>query len=167
MKKFLKFLLVFVITALLGTLSHFVYDWTNQCIYIAFLFPVNESLFEHLKMFFFPVMIVSLIQSFKVRKKGIFLASRVYGVIFSMIGCIAFYYIYNSISDNPNDLIYIISYYVLLFLGLFISYNIYLYMQTLPEYLKWIAYGLALYCVLIFIFFTYQPMNNQLFIEPK
>lgn len=166
MKRIIKFILIFVIIATVGTLSHFIYDWSGENIYLAFLWPTNESIFEHLKMFFFPIMLVSLFEvAFIKENKGLFLTSRLYGSLFSIIGCIAFYYTYKTIAPEVVDFVYIASYYVLLFLGLFISYNIYRYMKTMPEYLMWLAFSLGVIITIVFICYTYKPLDNEFFME--
>ena len=43
-----------IFVTVLGTLGHFFYKWSNYNPYIGLLFPVNESPWEHLKLFFFP-----------------------------------------------------------------------------------------------------------------
>lgn len=48
-----------------GTVSHFVYDWSGQNMFIGFFFPVNESTWEHMKLVFFPM----LLYSFYLNKK--------------------------------------------------------------------------------------------------
>lgn len=55
--------IIFVLIA--GTISHFVYDWSGQNVFIGFFFPVNESIWEHMKLVFFPM----LLYSFYVNKK--------------------------------------------------------------------------------------------------
>lgn len=49
---------IFVLIA--GTVSHFVYEWTNQNMLVGFFFPVNESTWEHMKLVFFPMLLFSL-----------------------------------------------------------------------------------------------------------
>ena len=46
-------------TAILGTLSHFFYDWTGQGALIGLISPVNESTWEHMKLVFFPLLLSS------------------------------------------------------------------------------------------------------------
>ena len=47
---------------ILGVIFHFVYHWSNRLFVIGLFFPINESIWEHLKLIFFPIMIVSLIE---------------------------------------------------------------------------------------------------------
>ena len=50
-------------TAILGTLSHFFYDWTGRGALIGLVCPVNESTWEHMKLVFFPMLLWTLLAS--------------------------------------------------------------------------------------------------------
>lgn len=52
----------YVFACLLGVISHFVYQWSNNHFLIGLFFPINESTWEHLKLVFFPILIVSFIE---------------------------------------------------------------------------------------------------------
>lgn len=58
----------FGFTAGAGTLLHFLYDWTGQSIWAAPFSAVNESVWEHMKLLFFPMLIFALVESRFVRK---------------------------------------------------------------------------------------------------
>jgi hypothetical protein len=45
---------VFVLTV--GTLAHFVYEWSGENYIVGLFVPVNESTWEHMKLVFFPMM---------------------------------------------------------------------------------------------------------------
>jgi hypothetical protein len=40
----------FVFTGVAGTLLHFLFDWTDRNVATALFSPVNESIWEHLKL---------------------------------------------------------------------------------------------------------------------
>lgn len=40
----------FIFTAILGTLLHFLFDWTNGSVIAALFSAVNESIWEHMKL---------------------------------------------------------------------------------------------------------------------
>ena len=42
----------------LGCLNHFIYEWTGESPISALFCPVNESVWEHLKLLFFPYLFV-------------------------------------------------------------------------------------------------------------
>lgn len=50
----------FVFVSILGTLSHFFYEWSGGNPIIALFSPVNESTWEHMKLLFFPMLIWAL-----------------------------------------------------------------------------------------------------------
>ncbi len=49
-------------TLVLGTLSHFFYQWSHENMLIGLFSPVNESVWEHLKLLFFPALTYMLIE---------------------------------------------------------------------------------------------------------
>lgn len=51
----------FLFTSVLGTLAHFIYDWSGQNPLAAMFFPVNESTWEHMKLLFFPMLLFTLL----------------------------------------------------------------------------------------------------------
>lgn len=53
----LYLILGFLFTAVLGTIWHFLYDWTGRGAIAALFFPVNESTWEHMKLIFFPMLL--------------------------------------------------------------------------------------------------------------
>lgn len=50
--------IVFVLIA--GTVSHFVYEWSGNQPAVGLFFPVNESVWEHMKLLFFPMLFYTL-----------------------------------------------------------------------------------------------------------
>jgi hypothetical protein len=52
----------FLFTAVAGTMLHFVYAWSGYCSLAAAFAPVNESVWEHMKLLFIPVFVFSMIQ---------------------------------------------------------------------------------------------------------
>ena len=54
----------FILTAALGTACHFAFDFFGQSRLIAPFVPVNESTWEHLKLLFFPFLLLLVIGCF-------------------------------------------------------------------------------------------------------
>lgn len=52
----------FVFTCVAGTLLHFLYDWSNHSIVITLFSAVNESIWEHMKLLFFPMLVFAFIE---------------------------------------------------------------------------------------------------------
>ncbi len=71
MKKSLKLWQIggFVFTGTAGVLLHFLYDWSGQSIIVAPFSAVNESIWEHMKLLFFPMFVFALIEYKLIGKK--------------------------------------------------------------------------------------------------
>lgn len=52
----------FLFTGAVGTLLHFVYEWSGGSVLTAAFSAVNESTWEHMKLLFFPMFLVSVVQ---------------------------------------------------------------------------------------------------------
>ncbi len=50
----------FIFTAILGTLLHFLFDWTGGSVIAALFSAVNESIWEHMKLLFYPVFLFAM-----------------------------------------------------------------------------------------------------------
>lgn len=55
--------LSFIATSVMGFLFHFAYDFFHQNAVAALFFPTNESVWEHLKLLFFPMLLCVIISS--------------------------------------------------------------------------------------------------------
>ena len=63
-------LLGFAVTALGGTLLHFLYEWLGDAVWIAPLSGVNESTWEHMKLLFWPMLLFAAVQYFLFRDRA-------------------------------------------------------------------------------------------------
>ncbi len=50
-------------TSILGTLSHFLYGWSGSRVLVGLFAPVNESVWEHMKLLFFPMLLYFVFES--------------------------------------------------------------------------------------------------------
>lgn len=53
----------FAFTAFIGMLLHMLFTWTRQSILVAPFCAVNESIWEHMKLLFFPMFVFALLES--------------------------------------------------------------------------------------------------------
>lgn len=165
MKK-VKIIGVFIIMAL-SVLCHFLYDWNNNFIF-SVLFPVNESIFEHMKLMATPVFLYGIFEYFYYKKKNIIFSNLLLSLCISIIlGIIAYLIpyliIYKFIGHN---MIVSIS---LLFLDYcfieYLSYKIINYREI--KYSNYIGITLLFLIYFIFYYFTYYPPLNYLFYDYK
>jgi len=93
-----------IITFLLCFLSHFMYKWFPNPI-VSILFPVNESIWEHMKMLYTTLLIYGIIEYFILKKFDIdnhnfFLTTLIKSVIIIPIYLIIFLPLYNLLGEN-------------------------------------------------------------------
>ena len=50
-----------IFTIIVGTLLHFVYEWSNNNIVAGIFGAINESTWEHLKILFIPMLITTIV----------------------------------------------------------------------------------------------------------
>lgn len=85
-------------TSVLGTLAHFVYGWSGGSQLAGAFCPVNESVWEHMKMLFFPVLLFTLVQLPAARdQNGTLPAARAAGVTAGLGLIPVLYYTYTGI----------------------------------------------------------------------
>lgn len=83
----------FLFTAVAGTALHFLYDLSGQNIAAALISPVNESIWEHLKLGYFPMLLFALAEYRRIGG-GVpgFWCAKVAGIAFGLILIPVLYY---------------------------------------------------------------------------
>lgn len=115
MNKIKKFEIAsFFFSSIVGTLMHFVFEWTNESTVVALIAPVNESVFEHLKLTFFPLAVFAIFEYFYIGKihNGFFFI-KAKSILLGILSVIVLYYTYTGIIGKnymiPDVLIFYIS----------------------------------------------------------
>ena len=167
-KKIIRFQIFSVIfTWILGTILHFLYEWSGDNKIIASFSAVNESTWEHLKLVFFPMLITTIVGFLVIGKDNKkFWCAKTIGIILAMSFIIVFFYTYTGIIGTNFAILDIGSFFVAVILGEYVAYKI----MTNDEYKlkcnKRIAV-IGLICILLcFIIFTYLPLHIGLFKDP-
>ena len=84
----------FLFVSIIGTLLHFTYDLSAQNFAVALFSAVNESVWEHMKLFFFPVVFFALIEYFFWGKQNKhFWSIKLRGVVLGIVLNIVLYYL--------------------------------------------------------------------------
>ena len=164
-KKILKFeIFSIVFVSVLGVILHFAFEWSNQNPLVGIFSAVNESTWEHLKLLFFPMLLTTILGYFYLRKSAPgFLCARILGIIISMLFTIILFYTYSGILGTNISFINIGIFFLSVFVGEYISYRILISTSSCEVSKTLIAFGLLLFC---FILFTYFPPQIGLFKDP-
>lgn len=112
----------FFFISIIGTLSHFVYEWSGYNKIIGAFFPVNESVWEHMKMAVIPSFLWLVIE-YSITKK-FFPKAKLVSLLTTMITIPLLYYIYMLFLNKENVIIDIIIFYLAIGFGQYVFYRI-------------------------------------------
>ena len=159
----------FTFTVVLGTLLHFLYDWTGS-IGLAPFSAVNESTWEHMKILFFPMLIFAWIQ-FRFFKEEYpnFWCVKLAGIALGVLLVPALFYTYNGAFGKSPDWLNVLFFF--LSAGGGYLFEIYLFKRLFKRNnapCKWSVFALVLLYVLAlaFVLFTFIPPRVPLFLDP-
>jgi len=155
--------IIFVIIA--GTLAHFLYDWSKDNYIVGLFTPINESIWEHMKLLFFPMLIYSFFIIFKFRKNYSCIASSLcLGILIGTLLIPILFYAYTFILGKDNFVLDIGIFILSIIISFWFSYK-----HTLSCKLETYAvllYSLVFILFICFMIFTYNPPETQIFEEP-
>lgn len=157
----------FVFTSVVGTLLHFAYEWSGESVFLAPFSAVNESIWEHMKLLFFPLVIFALWQGhFFEKEYPSYWCVKLFGTLLG-IGLIpVLYYTYTGIFGVSVDSVNITIFFV-------VAAIVYLLETrwlrdrktgTLSKRFVWLIF-LAL--TILFAVFTFYPPSIPLFVDPQ
>lgn len=94
----------FLFTAVVGTLLHFLFDWTDGSVVAALFSAVNESIWEHLKLLFYPMLIFAVVEFFFWGKElDSFWCIKLIGILVGLVLIPVLYYTYTGILGINAD----------------------------------------------------------------
>ena len=149
---------------LLSFLWHFVYDWFPNNIFALF-FPVNESIWEHMKIIYFCLFMGSILEFVLCKKNNIkinnfyieAMVKSILGVIFYLIIFVPFY-LWLGESMLISISLMLITYIFMEYIGYKILTGEEMNINILPVII------IALGCIM-FVILTFYPLHNFLFFD--
>lgn len=160
-------IIAFIFISGLGTVGHFLYEWTDKNMIIGYFFPVNESTWEHLKLLFFPTAIFSVIEYAFVKNeiKNYAVAVTVSKII-GMLFIVTAFYTYSGVLGFNVDFLNIAIYYLSVIVSLIVKNKIISKEKFYGTNCALISLIICFVISLLFILFTYSPPKIGLFAEP-
>lgn len=166
MKKYLFFwqFAGFTVTLALGTVLHFLFDWTGA-VSLAPISAVNESTWEHMKILFFPMLFFACVQYwfFRAEFTG-FWWIKLIGIAVGVLSIPILFYTYNGAFGKTPDWLNITFFFLSAGIGFFVEYLLFRKDFALP--FSWIAFACLLTFSALFVFFTFRPPFLPLFQDP-
>ena len=153
-----------VLAFVLGTLLHFTYKLSGENKIVAIFSSINESVWEHLKLLYFPMLLSTIIGLFYFGKNiPNFLCSKAIGIIVSLVFTVVFFFTYTGILGRHIAAIDIASFFVAVVLGEFVSYLLIINKFRCNNIVAVIVL-IALF--IAFITFTFFTPNIGIFKDP-
>lgn len=160
-------IIAFVVIGVLGTISHFIYEWSDFNRVIGYFFAINESTWEHLKLLFFPTLLFSFIEYLFVKNEiENYIPSVVISVIVGTISIITLFYTYKGFLGYSIDAINIAIFYISLIIMLIVKNKIIDSERFSSGNANLLFLAVGGLIALLFVFFTYSPPTLGVFMPP-
>ena len=145
---------------------HYIYE-ILPCSFTSIFFPVNESIWEHMKLLFTAITIYSLFEYILIKNFKILYHNFIFMMIFSSIIIIPIFLtiflpVYNLIGENLIITIFIMLFSIIV--TEFLSY--FIIKMNLNWFMNYFSILLYIICYIIFGYLTYNPILNDLFKDP-
>ena len=153
-------------SAVLGTIFHFLLEWTGLKI-LAPICTINESTWEHLKLIFFPTLIFSILEyNFIKREIKNYAPTITISVIAGMLSIIVLFYTYKGVLGYNVDYLNIAIYYIALIVSLIVKNKLIISEKLKSQGATTISLMVLFVIALLFIIFTYNPPAIAIFKKP-
>ena len=142
-----------VFISVLGIVLHFTYDWFGNNPVVGAFSAVNESTWEHLKLLFFPTLVITVAGAiyYKGRIPN-YVCARLKGVLTAMLFIVTFYYTSMGVIGKNYAILNILTFYVAVIIGEYVVNKQVESSKPCDTWKTWIIWGILLVC---FIEFTY------------
>lgn len=156
----------FIFTAVIGSMLHFTYKWSGHNSLVGLFSPVNESVWEHLKLGFFSILFFSIIQNYSIEEaaRNFFIGKLTAAVVMNIIIVVVFY-AYTYFAKHSILAVYIPLYFVAALIGHILCYTILKCNKDL-KILNLICFIAMFALALLFMCFTYYPPDFKIFQDP-
>ena len=153
-----------IFVMILGTLLHFTFEWSNNNVFVGIFSPINESIWEHLKLIFFPMVIATIIvYLYEGKKVSNYLCAKTLGILNAIFFTIIFFYTYTGIIGTNFAFVDISIFFIAIMLGQYTSYK---KMESKSYCNNSKAIIIFLLLFLCFLIFTFFPPHIGLFRDP-
>lgn len=167
-KKLFKYEIIgFVFTGIVGSVAHFLYELSGYNTVVGLFCSVNESVWEHLKLLFFPYILYAAIEYFLLKKPKGFFRAKLIGIISGMLATVAIYYIYNGAVGKSPDLLNILSFFLGVGVAYLVSYTVIKNEKEASAAGDIISILLIIAIGASFALFTFYPPFIPLFEDPR
>lgn len=154
-----------IIIGVVGTLLHFLYEWSHHNKLVAIFAAVNESTWEHIKICLTPTILWSLYDGYQYGLNGNYLIGKSLCLLIIILLIPALFYFYTTFTKKAILWVDCICFYLTIICSQYVFYY-YLNCNELPFNYTYASVILLFIEIGMYFFFTYQPIKNFLFEDP-
>ncbi|MBQ4631064.1 MAG: hypothetical protein IJB70_08795 [Clostridia bacterium] len=154
----------FVFIVVMGTLLHFAYDISGECRFVGYVATVNESVWEHLKLIFWPGFIFSFAEYLSYGKKeNDFYMVKLVSIFCSMAFVVMGFYTYSGILGFNLMTIDVLIFIMGVFVCQLLSYKLFAAKSSNDKSDNFRGFVLLVFIALCFVMWTYNPLELGIF----
>ena len=154
-----------IFVSVLGTLLHFAYKLSGNNFFVGLFTPINESIWEHTKLIFFPMLVYSLYLNKNLKTKYPCIgSSMITASLLGVLSIIVLFYTYSGIIGFNISIVDISIFYISVLTAFFVAYKLVLSCKV-NEY-KSVLEFLNFVMICLYIILTLFPPDIPLFINP-
>lgn len=148
-----------------GSLAHFLYDWSGHNEIVGLFTPINESIWEHMKLLFFPMLLYAIFLIIKYKKRySCITSSLCFGILTGTILIPFLFYAYITILDKDFFILDISIFILSILIAFWLTYKLTLSCRLEPfTFLLCFSVGVLFLC---FVWFTYHAPAARIFEDP-
>lgn len=150
-----------------GTLLHFLYRWSGDNAVVAAFSSVNESTWEHMKIFFVPYFIFTMVQFivFAEPFRNFFACKGASATVGLVLIPALFYTISGALGETP-DWVNIAIFYVVAALAYCLSFCLLARGALRSGWAQVVGFALLWLLLFVFVYFTYRTPQFPVFRDP-
>jgi len=154
-----------VFIVIVGSISHFTFELSGHNPLVGAFSAVNESVWEHLKLAFWPALLYAIMEHRYLKKiSGSFFFSKAVGIYLMPLAIVILFYSYRAFLEENLGLDILI-FVIAVVVGQFASFKLLTWKEVPKIYSKFSVIALAFLAV-IFIIFTFYPPQLPMFQDP-
>lgn len=154
----------YLFVSVLGVLLHFTYEWSGNNPVVGLFSAINESTWEHLKLLFFPMLFLTLGESFRSQDDTVpSLPARTIGIIAGMICIVVTFYTLSGVFGQLPGFINIVIYFIAVAFAFLTEQH---FINNSGKLTRNIFGAILLIFISLFFVFTFFPPNIGLFVSP-
>jgi len=155
-----------IFAIVIGSMLHFTFELSGHQPIVGVFSAVNESVWEHLKLGFWPASVWALIEYRSIKKStNNFLFAKTVGIYLIPIVIPILFYSYTAVIGESVLVIDILTFVVAVIVGQLVSYKL-LTHRELPNILSKISIVALVLLGVAFVLFTLYPPHLPLFRDP-